>query len=367
MNTTARSRHRGLGILAAPLAALAAVALGAACSAEETTATDDGGDPHGDVDASVRADAPGTTRDGRPPATDGTTEPEEDATVTVDGSKPPGKDSGVVVPGGPCGYKNKGEVVKVSADIEVCLPPVVCTPSETCPRGLGTCVNGKCQFAAGYSGIATLPEAWSTYYCDLKTGGCNGAVQNPLPYDVAKTVAATFGPVCADQPGATGTCVGIVAPPPVMAGNSQVAVDPATGKKVALWGLGMTAASGVCYEITGSGGTAVVAVTDRCAGYCKCGASDFNECGNCINAADTQTQCACVGTAPPLHDHCCGRGCSETKQCDWCANNNHPHFDLDTATFDHVCGPSGQTFGSCKLKSVKVIKDCYPPRPSWPN
>ena len=75
-------------------------------------------------------------------------------------------------------------------------------------------------------------------------------------------------------------------PPPMMAGNSQLAIDPATGTKVPLWGLGMTAASGLCYQITGVGGTAIVAITDRCGGYCECG-SGFNECGDCINRDGT--------------------------------------------------------------------------------
>jgi hypothetical protein len=294
-----------------------------------------------------------------------------DAGLSADAGSAPheaGADAGgPAIPGAPCGYKNQGVVATIATDIEICLPPVVCTPSETCPRGLGDCVGGKCVFQPGYQGLATLPQAWTTEYCDLTTGSCNGAVIDPLPADVATSLSATYGPVCADAPGTTGTCVGIAAPPPLMAGNSQVAIDPATGKEVALWGLGMTAASGLCYELTGAGGTAVVAITDRCAGYCECGATTYNECGNCINATDTTTECPCVGTAPPLYGSCCGRTCGATQQCDWCANNNHPHFDLDNATFQHVCGSAGPMYGSCQLTKVKIVANCYPPRPSWPN
>jgi hypothetical protein len=271
-------------------------------------------------------------------------------------------------PGSPCGYQNLGVTTQIASNIEICLPPVVCTPSENCPRGLGNCVNGKCVFNAGYEGLATLPQAWTTEYCDLPSGGCNGAVLNPLPYDVATAVAQMYGdPVCADQPGATGTCVGIAAPPPVMAGNSQVAIDPATGKEVALWGLGMTAASGLCYQITGAGGTAIVAITDRCGGYCECNGGSFNECGDCINATDTMTDCPCVGTAPPLYTMCCGNTCGGTGTCDWCANNNHPHFDLDNATLMHVCGSAGTLQGSCQLSQVEIVRNCYPAVPNWPN
>jgi hypothetical protein len=274
---------------------------------------------------------------------------------------------GPAPPGAPCGYQNLGTVLAVAPGIQICLPQEVCTPSETCPNGLGTCVNGKCVFDPGYDGIATLPQAWATEYCDLESSGCNGAVLNPLPYDVAKTISASYGPICEDQPNTSGTCVGITANPAMMAGNSQVAIDPSTNKEVTLWGLGMTAASGLCYEITGAGGTAIVATTDRCGGYCSCNGGAYNECGDCINATDTMTECPCVGTAPPLYTNCCGRTCGATQQCDWCANNNHPHFDLDNATFAHVCGPSGPMLGSCQITSVQIVTNCYPPVANWPN
>jgi hypothetical protein len=153
-----------------------------------------------------------------------------------------------------------------------------------------------------------------------------------------------------------------------MVGNSQIALDPATGAYLPLWGLGMTAASGLCYRVTGAGGTAVVALTDRCGGYCKCGGSaKYEECSRCINAADSTTECACVGSAPPLYGACCGANCGGTGECDWCASNNHPHFDLDNATFRHVCGAAGLKAGSCQLAKVEIVEDCYPARPNWPD
>jgi len=148
-----------------------------------------------------------------------------------------------------------------------------------------------------------------------------------------------------------------------MAGNSQIARDPRSGEYVSAWGLGMTGASGLCYRITGTTGTAVIGITDRCAGSCKCGAAEYNECSACINAVDTTPECACVGAAPPLYDSSCG----EPAPCDWCASNNHPHFDLDNATFEHVCGAAGQHAGSCRLSSVEAIEGCYPPSPNWPD
>src|SRR5262249_18757834 len=157
------------------------------------------------------------------------------------------------------------------ANLDVCLPPEVCSP-ETCPPALGKCVNGACTFTNGFQGIATLPEAWATHYCALSTGGCSGVTQIDPPETTARTIGMQLGhPLCDTQ--ATDRCVGIVATPPMLMGNSQETIDPATGSVVNTWGLGLTEASGLCYELTGPGGTAIVAVTDRCGGYCRCNGS----------------------------------------------------------------------------------------------
>ncbi len=262
-----------------------------------------------------------------------------------------------------CGYKGKGRLLQVDGSVQVCVPPVVCTSSETCQRGLGTCIAGECVYTSSYAGLSTLPEAWSTYYCDLASGGCDGSVTKPRPYELAKSIVAKFGPVCADAKDTMGTCVGVAAAPALMVGNSRIAKDPATGSYVQAWGLGMTAASGVCYRVTGSGGTAVVALTDRCGGYCKCGSGSFSECSSCLNASDTTVACPCVGTAPPLYT----AECAGAALCDWCASGNHPHFDFDNATFAHVCGEQGLHAGSCRLSKVEVVEDCYPASSTWPD
>ena len=301
--------------------------------------------PPSDAPADVPADAPVDAPGDAP------------GDVLSDGLPPPHD-------GGACGYRDEGRLVQVAQGVEVCLPPVVCT-SETCPPPLGVCVAGQCQFNPGYAGLETLPEAWATHYCDLSGEGCHGVTQVEFAEMTAGQVAAQLAiPECFRQePGAT-RCVGIMAAPPMMVGNSQEAVDPATGKTVALWGLGMTEATGFCYEITGPGGTAVLAVTDRCGGYCRCQGSGFQECGPCVSAADMEPNCACVGTVPGLHDACCGMGCPTlAADCDWCASNNHPHFDLDTDSFHWVCGALASA-GSCRLTQVRYVP-CVEPK-AWP-
>jgi hypothetical protein len=228
-----------------------------------------------------------------------------------------------------------GTPLHVAANIDVCLPHVVCT-SEVCPPTLGQCVNGVCQYKPGYSGLQTTPEAWTTYYCTLSTGGCHGVTQIDFPeVTAAKISTALSKPICESYTG-TGVCIGIAASSPMVVGNSQVAIDPSTGKEVAKWGMGLTEASGalchtdlaiprlnscagLCYSLTGPGGSAIVALTDRCGGYCKCGGSGFQECGPCVSAADMQPNCPCVGTEDGVE--CCGLGCAITRQeCDWYVN-----------------------------------------------
>jgi hypothetical protein len=260
-----------------------------------------------------------------------------------------------------CGYQNQGHTTHIAAGVDVCLPPVVCNP-ETCPPQFGECVAGACMPLSGWSGLTTLPEAWATHYCALAAGGCHGVTQVQPAEVTAAAVAARLGlPLC-DGASTAGACAGIAASSPMLVGNSEEAIDPTTGARVAAWGLGMTEASGLCYRIVGPGGDAVVALTDRCGGYCKCGGSGFEECGPCVNAADLEPNCPCVGSTPSAM--CCGRGCATLDgACDWCASNNHPHFDLDDATFAHVCGDQAGD-GSCRISAVSFVA-CLTPT-AWP-
>ena len=255
-------------------------------------------------------------------------------------------------------------MLHVATGIDLCMPAVVCT-SETCPPPLGSCVDGACVFDPGYAGVQTLPQAWVTYYCALESGGCHGVTQIEYPEVTAGEISSMMGiPVCDGSTATSGACVGIAASSAMVVGNSQLAVDPQTGKAVADWGLGLTEASGLCYAITGPGGSAVVALTDRCGGYCKCNGSGYEECGPCVNAPSMTPNCPCVGTAPGVATECCGVGCATLNaECDWCASNNHPHFDLDTATFNWVCGSEANR-GSCQLSSAEVVT-CLPPK-AWP-
>ena len=80
----------------------------------------------------------------------------------------------------PCGPNGEGRILSIGSNIELCLPKTTCT-SETCPPPLGECVEGECVFKGDYKGLATLPEAWATWYCDLSTESCHGVTQINFP------------------------------------------------------------------------------------------------------------------------------------------------------------------------------------------
>ncbi|KAJ3209070.1 hypothetical protein HK099_008595 [Clydaea vesicula] len=118
----------------------------------------------------------------------------------------------------------------------------------------------------------------------------------------------------------------------------------------------------------GPGGDVIVALTDRCGGYCKCGSSGYQECGPCVEDPSMSPNGACVGALPLLgFNTCIGVNCGVAVQqeCDWCASNNHPHFDLDTDSYNYVCGSEGIA-GSCKISKVVPIPCKGLTGVSWP-
>jgi len=78
---------------------------------------------------------------------------------------------------------------------------------------------------------------------------------------------------------------------------------------------------GTCYYVTGPAGGARVAVTDCCAGY--------------------------------PNDPTCTSDPSDPT-CDWCAHNDHDHFDLDEVSFMTVCGQAGYNAGHCSIEWQSV-------------
>ena len=233
------------------------------------------------------------------------------------------------------------DILEITPEIQVCLPPHMCNP-ETCPPTLGNCVADVCEYKNGYNGLATLPEAWATWYCEISTGGCQGVTSVEPVIKTAEKLAVLFNTTQCSTP--KPGCVGIAASSPMLVGNSQEA--QLGGRS---WGLGLSEASNICYRLVGPGGDAIVALTDRCGGYCTCGSTmpNIGECGPCVSSPLLKPNIPCVSNGPQ----------SQNAQCDWCANNNHAHFDLDLHTFNYVCGIDSPK-GSCKFSKVEIVECC---------
>ncbi|MDJ0764495.1 MAG: hypothetical protein QNJ97_16075 [Myxococcota bacterium] len=314
-------------------------------------------DTDGDSDTDTDTDTDGDSDSDTDTDTDSDSDSDTDTDTDTDTDIPEGT---------PCGWQDEGKVHYVTDDIQLCLPPTICN-LETCQADLGSCPNGpdgECIYADGYDGLRTFPEAWATWYCELTDqGGCQGTIEAATK-DVKEAAQAFLGiPYCYKD---TSTkCLGITAFSPLMGGNSRLALD-ASGNALRKWGLGLTPASGLCYELEGMTGTkAVVAVTDRCAGYCDCG-NGMEECGNCMvqgaqEPDDVFPSCPCVGNVPSMGP--AGEACPGQQTCDWCMTNSHPHFDLDAHTFNHICA-SAAAQGSCQIKSARMV-ECMEPT-TWP-
>lgn len=258
---------------------------------------------------------------------------------------------------------------KINNQTTIYVPPQFCAP-ENCPYTLGKCVSDStCAYEGNYKSLSTYPTAMATYYCDLKGGGCNGVLGMTIPAnDTATAMARQINlPLCYSQLKTGQPCVGIAAVPPIMMGNNQLTWSSNPNPAPA-WGSGLSVATGWCYKLTGPAGIAYVAITDRCGGYCNCPSktSGIGECGSqCVSSTwppipDLTPNCQCRGSANGIGT------CSTQQNCDWCAANDHPHFDLDQNTFNNICGAAGLGAGSCPLLGAEPVPNCVPTYNKWP-
>jgi hypothetical protein len=275
-------------------------------------------------------------------------------------------------------------IQKISDTVSIYRPKVECTP-VTCMKSLGgrcrpdgTCEYGSRRSASPANGrpyqpFTAYPHAMATHYCGLEAGGCSGAIGDPRPTIARIRKGLLAGDAPQAPPGGPVTAAtrfGVTANPPLMIGNSADGVSLLTGKPVGASYQGASAVSGVCYDVKGPGGRAILIAGDRCGGYCLsgCGAhgAGAEECGPCVSAVtgEPTPNPPCVGTVPGLYPACRGEsvyGCDPPvlQDCDWCASQNHPHFDLDDSTYARVCGAAGGV-GSCELTEVTPFRCAEP-------
>ncbi len=305
----------------------------------------------------------------------------------------------------PSGIIPEGTYQDINPNVTIYRPKVACTPVTCLSMYGGQCQSdGSCKYPADANGkvfnpLIDYPHAMATNYCGLEDGGCSGALGDPRDFinNVKKCILKGNSPETPPNgPIDENTRFGVTANPPIMIGDSNESYDLVAGARVKTSYQGSTPYSGICYDVTGPTGRAILVPYDRCAGYCKsgCGKTSANfknkkkenfqdnkkksanlkskdqpigntECGICLQSPDfhPKPNCPCVGKTP-LDGQCCGKsdyGCGDLDgQCDWCASQNHPHFDLDNGTFNTVCQGDAGALGSCELTSVKPFKCIVP-------
>lgn len=218
--------------------------------------------------------------------------------------------------------------------------------------------------------MSTFPKAYATFSgCSLASNTCDGAGKDIFAVSkVVVDMSSKLGGSLPSCPGTTnfnGVCVGVAGVNPILYGDTQ---SYATSQKS--WGLGLSPASGMCYKVTGSSGkVAYLAIINRCSGMCSCpsrvASTGVSNCASCIGSnyyrdlvTDLKPNCQCVGTA----SNAIG-ACGTDTKCDWCAANNHPHFNLNQESFVHLCGDT--TAGRCELTKVEVVPNCVTVDTYW--
>jgi len=180
------------------------------------------------------------------------------------------------------------------------------------------CAPNECCSQWGYCGTT------SDYCSDGCRGGpCYGSAppssfNPPPPSNGGRPIIATWycsldGSLGSCFPGSCGTYA------PAVSGFGIAALNPSDfdgGSACRYQG----SACGQCWQINGPGGTANIQVSDCCAGY-------------------------------PGNPSCLSSGDS---QCDWCADNNNQHFDLDYNSYATECG-GDVSAGHCVLNWATQI------------
>jgi len=188
------------------------------------------------------------------------------------------------------------------------------------------CASGYCCSQYGYCGK-------TAEYCGTgcRSGPCTGGIHPPSPpshppshppsppqSSGGRPIIATWycsldGSKGSCFPGSCGTYSAAIS------GYGIAALNPSDFDGGSLCQY-KGSSCGQCWQLTGPGGTAHIQVTDCCAGYP----------GNP----------SCLSSSQP--------------NCDWCADNNNQHFDLDWNSYATVCGNQVNA-GHCQLSSAKKI------------
>jgi len=241
--------------------------------------------------------------------------------------------------------------------------------------GRGSCSNNACVCTNGYTGRdCSIPPGGFPYprpvgavtqFCQLESGGCTpgmciGGASNALPSFTNANLPDGI--------------MGIAAVNPTLYGSRYAyssvrrGIDQTVGGSYSYVGQGC----GQCFRLERNSSQVTVVIIDRCAGDCKatqdqtCTPSGEweRECGVCDALGQKSVPvCSCYSTEAKIYNGICNG--KNSVICDWCAGNDHPHFDLDNTSFNKVCGDQSNR-GHCELTNIEMIA-CGPLKGPWPN
>jgi len=235
--------------------------------------------------------------------------------------------------------------------------------------GHGFCNSGACLCDPGWTNFDCsvpkggfpyyVPPASATWFCSLSSGGCDPGMC------VGGDGAQWSGLNGNLPPGITG----VAAVNPTLYGERRSSAQT-PGGQYSYVGSGCFA----CYKLTHAQTSVNVIVVDRCAGDCRgtpahyCDPNGLNgesECGNCLaEGIQPIPVCSCYSPNATAYNGLC-QG-NQNIICDWCAQNDHPHFDLDQDTYNTLCG-SDAPAGHCNLDSADLIDCGGLITAPWPN
>jgi len=225
-----------------------------------------------------------------------------------------------------------------------------------------------------YPTIAIVDEAPNpnasatlTWYCDLGVtdGGGEGCAGMCIGSMLDITTGGMWNLGAALPPGVRG----VAAINPTLFGERRTGSDQSPLGNFVSHGKGC----GKCFRLSAGERSRVIMVVDRCAGGCK-KRKGKSEClgPNSEHPYDYNDQIECMHCFPqypergpinPLPSAINVESHGAFQPVDWCAQNDHPHFDVDKGTARFLCGLGQDT---CTIDTWEEVQ-CGAVQANWHN
>jgi len=209
------------------------------------------------------------------------------------------------------------------------------------------------------------PAAVLTWYCDLNSGQgdgsgcagmCIGSMQDMATGNMWKlTDNLPYG------------VRGVAAVNPTFFGERKTGSNQSPLGNYVSHGK----ACGKCMRLTKGKKDRTVLVVDRCAGGCKKMAEQESCAGTNHTNIDLERQVECTHCFPQFPEHgqinplpsgVVPEARGQFQSVDWCAQNDHAHFDVDRGTIEYLCGKDE----TCTIDDWEEV-ECSALEGNWRN